>query len=459
MQILKKLQQKIQHSGAFLKRQKNRLLPGSARTEKWRAFCEERPALVQTVLIVLYRLSLDVLYLSVLSPLYAYAGFSTHVNPFYYISSLLLLLSFIPLHFRVAKQRCASAKIVIFLNYIYFIPLTSYCGCKGANIDYFLISMIYWAILLALQLRLPVVALRSFSQRDSKVTGSILTILAAVFVLYISGKYTHFRFVINVSNEYAIRAEAAGYQMSGMVFYLLSCMTIVLPVLIIFWLQKKKYWISVLLCVVFIFYFSIGAHKSQLFFLLLILGCYFFYRPWMLRWMPGLLTVLTWAALLERKLVGTYNIMTLFFRRMMFVPVLLGEQYRQFFEQNPLNLFRNGIMGKFSFGNIYTATIPYLVGEFGGDPGRSANTGIMGDLFANLPVVLGLLLLPLILILSFRFLDMATRGTPRNILIAFCIYFAADYVNSSWSTELLSGGFLLACVLLYFTPSEVNLQT
>ena len=118
-----------------------------------------------------------------------------------------------------------------------------------------------------------------------------------------------------------------------------------------------------------------------------------------------------------------------------------------------LNLFRDGILGKLSYDPVYSIKIPKVIGEYMGT-GSSANNGLVGDMYANLPVVLGVFLMPLILVILFRLLDAAARDIPQKIYIGLCVFFAMSFCNGSWSTVLLSGGFLMACIFLYLFPVQ-----
>lgn len=422
------------------------------------AACRANPFPAQVLLIMIYRLALDFMYVTQLSPLYAYAGFTTDLEPLRYVCSLAAMAVFVPFVAAVNEDPRPSSVLVTFLNYLYFIPLTSYCGCKGASLSLLACGAVYWAVLLALQFRLPSVELRPPAFRRSRTLFVLLTVLACLFVLYISGRYTGFRLTLDFIDVYGTRAEAAGYQIPRLFNYLLSFMTIVLSFLLLFWLRERRYLMAALVSVVFLFYYSIATRKSVFFFLFLVLGCWAFYRGWMLRWAPGFLTLGVAASWLAQEVLGIIYPMAIFVRRLMYIPVQLGEIYMDFFRENPLNLFRSGIMGKLSFAEVYSDGIPQIIGEFEGT-GSNASTGLLGDLFANLPVFPGLLLMPLILAACFRLLDLSSRDIPPRLSVCFSVYFAISFMNSSWSTVLLSHGFLITCLMLYFFPKEEKLTS
>lgn len=415
---------------------------------------------LQILLVMIYRLALDYVYVAMVCRIYGYDGYYADVQLPLYGASLLAALAFAPFIARLQEEPLPSARVVTFLNYIYFIPLTSYCGCGGADLAFFLIGMAYWALLLLFQFQLPVLDLKALSARHARQAYLIITVLASAFVMFISGRYTGFRFTLDFINVYGIRAEAAGYDMPVIASYALSMMWIVLAVLLLYWLIRKKYLIVAVLVVVYLFLFSISALKGVFFFLLLLLAGYFLYRPWMMRWLGGLMTLLAGMVVLEEKLIGSYYLLSLFINRSMYLVVRLGQESMECFAALPLSLFRDSILGKLpGISPVYTVAIPKIMGEFRAHIGENANNGLLGDMFANLPVPVGILLLPLILVVCFRLLDAASHKLPEKLTVATCAYFAILFSNGSWSTILLSSGFLIACLLFYFFPKEETLTS
>ena len=50
--------------------------------------------------------------------------------------------------------------------------------------------------------------------------------------------------------------------------------------------------------------------------------------------------------------------------------------------------------------------------------------------------------------------QLQARDIPQKIYIGLCVFFAMSFCNGSWSTVLLSGGFLMACIFLYLFPVQ-----
>lgn len=412
---------------------------------------------LQLILVLVYRLSLDILYIWILSPLYAntYSALYTQIRPIPYLTSLFSIVLFAPFAVKIGEGRGFSSLIVTLFNYMYFLPLTSYYGCKGTVSGvFFLCSLGYWALLLLWQFRLPVLQLKELNLHTARKLYTGLTVISCMFILYISGRYTGFRLTLDFVNVYGIRAEAASYQIPGIFSYALNAMPVVMTLLLTYWIYKKKWIVAGLLIVVYLFMFSISANKTTFFLLILVLGVTVLYRPWMLKYISCLFIFLNVAEMFEYLFHGSTWIMTFFTRRMMFVPVSHSDAFFRFFSENPLNLFRDGIMGRFSFESLYSQNIPRVIGEYLNEYEMNANNGLLGDMFANLPILLGLFIMPLIIIICLRVCDVASKAINEKVLLPFAVYFSNSFINSSWSTVLLSHGFLLMSFLLLFYPRE-----
>lgn len=412
------------------------------------------PYWVRCGMILLYRLILDLVYLTQMVPIYGYMEFTRNLRPLSYGTSWLMLLICLPLVAEIHRREDRPSHVIVtVLNYLYFLPMSSYTGCSGSALPFLVSGFVFWFVLLLLQLRIPSLQWKVPSVRFSRKIYRILTIGAVVFVMGVSGVYTGFRFTLNFVNVYDIRSEAAAYSMPGVVSYVLAWMPVVLSVLLLYWLRERKVLIVAGLIVVYLFYFSIGAHKTVFFFLILLLGCYFLYRNWMYRLAPGLLSLGVLACGFVSAAFGFLIPLGFVVNRSLYLPVLISEKYADFFSQHPLNVFREGILSKVSFDPIYSSSIPYVIGDTM-YKASGANNGLLGDVYANLPASVGVLVLPLILILCFRLLDLAASRRSQKFYMSFCIYFAYCFLNVSWSTVLLTNGFLLACVLLYLFPQE-----
>lgn len=426
--------------------------------EMWRTW-NKRPLLIQGLFILLYRVILDFVYVVQIIPTYGYMGFELNLMPLNYMLSWMILLVFIPgILYILHQESCTSSTIVTFINLLYCIPTTSYIGCKGCNIWFTMVFIAYWLFLLLFQWKIPLIRLRKLSVAHSRRIFLILTVLSALLVIGVSGYYTGFRFKTNITDVYDIRAEAANYDMPTVISYALSMMTVVLSILIVYWLQQRKWIRAGFLVCIYVLYYSINAQKAVFLMLVLMLFCCIFYRQWMYRFSPCFMTLGVLGSWVLFRIGVLQSIFDLFVRRMMFVLSYISEQYSLFFSEHPINLFRAGIMRRMGFDAVYSADFVRVMGEYIGNPNENLNIGAIGDMYANLPVMLGVILMPLILVGCFRMLDMVSRNLSSKITIPMCFLFSLQFTGTSWSTALLTAGYLVLCILFYIYPTEKEIN-
>lgn len=422
--------------------------------EKGRIQYRANPLPVHFLLVLLFRAVLDFVYITQMSPLYAYAGFTTQIIPLTYAVSWMIMIVASPMVVYIQRQEhTPSAVLITCLNYLYFIPMTSLCGCKGLSVLFSTTVLLYWTIILILQIKIPVLQLNKCNVASSNKIFQFLTIFSIIFIMGVSGYYTGFRLKLNMQDVYSVRAEAADYDIPGIISYVLSWMTVILSVLILYWMQKKRWLVAILLFVTYLFYYSISASKSVFLLLFLLVGVYFFYRSWMLRWIAPILSIGALGCWLIAR-IGNYIMpLSLFVRRMMYVPVNLSASSWEFIQNNCIDVFRDSILGKLGFHAVYSIGYARVLGEYVGTPQTNCNNGLIGDMSFNLPILAGVVLMPLLLILCFRLLDLASTKFKPHIFIGICVYCANSFCNSTWSTVLLTHGYLILCVLLYLFPS------
>ena len=427
-------------------------------TVRWASFCQRVSPLLQCGMILFYRLMLDLAYITVLSPNYSYGGFSTQIIPLIYALSWLILLVCLPICIGILRQESRSSSVLVtIINVCYFIPMTSFLGCHGTTIEFLVVTWLYWLALLLLQWFIPSFTVQKIFFARAGTAFKVLTIAVVVLVIGVSGYYTGFRLHFNIIDVYDVRSEAAAYNIPTVLEYALSMMSIVLSILIIFWLQKRRWIVVAILAATYFLYFFFFFQKSVFFFLILTLACYFLYREWMYRILPAIMAAGVFICWVAQSVFDWIWPLSLFVRRLLYIPVSISQSYYEYFSVNPLNFFREGVLGRFGYDSIYSDRIVEVIGEYEGTF-ANANNGLIGDMCANLPLALGVLIMPLILVVCFRLLDVATTGLPKKLYFALCIYVAFGFINSSWSTVLLTTGFLAGCGLFYVFPLKETVK-
>lgn len=405
---------------------------------------------IQYISFIVYKIFVDIIYFVYIGPT---ATYGINVSIINIVSSYLFVgisAFFIVRYTEISK---ISSVVLIIINMIYFVPITTYCSLGSGSSSFLFFSYIYWGILLILQLKIPVIALK---HKDSILLDRCFYILfcaTAFLTLYLSAKYTGFRIVTNLMEVYDTRAEAASYGLSSAMSYIQHFSSILIPLLILMAFNKKKYLFVIGGGLLLILNFSFAGHKTVLFMGIILIMGYLFWRDKMISLIvPGgvLVGIL---AILEEVVLRQGYIISFFFRRQGYLLALLSEDYYRFFKNNPKDIFRSAFLGKFGFESPYLLPISKVIGNNFDNQIVNYNNGLLGDVWAHLGLP-GLIIMPLILIVCFRLFDMASDGINMRYLVGLGVYYAVLFANTIWSTVLLTHGFLLTCLIFFLFPRK-----
>ena len=80
---------------------------------------------------------------------------------------------------------------------------------------------------------------------------------------------------------------------------------------------------------------------------------------------------------------------------------------------------------------------------------------MLADVWSGLGYI-GLIIMPIILIVCFRLLDLAAYKVNPRMMIGLVLYYSIMFANTTWSTVLLTHGFIAMCILLIIFPKKSN---
>ena len=409
---------------------------------------------VQGVCLFLYKLLVDLIYLFYIGPTFNYG---IKVNALNIISSYLYMGIYIIFIYCFIKNIAASTFIFIITSMIYLIPITTYCSLGSGSSGLLFWTILYWTIFSTLQITVPVIAFKKtdLSDRVRSFFMHFLLIGTSIFTIYLSWKYTDFRVITNLLEVYDIRAEAADYNISTAFRYLQNFSTILIPMLMIFSFRQKKYVLVLWELFLLILNFSFAGHKTVLFMGVLVLVGALLWRKEMVSFiLPGGIG-LAMLGIIEEKIFTHAYIISFFFRRQGYVLAQLSDEYYRYFGSNPTDLFRGTFLGKIGFGNPYNLSASYVIGNNYSTQIVRCNNGFLADVWSNLGVI-GIVIMPFVLIVCFRLFDMAVEGIETRYIIGLAAYYAVVFSNSTWSTVLLTHGFLIMCVGFFMFPRNQN---
>ena len=402
-----------------------------------------------------YKGILDIIYFNYVGDSFSFFGIS--IAPLNVACGWLITLIMSFAVYFYYQQNTASAVMMVIFNMIYFIPMTTYCSYGGGSASFLFWGILYWTLLTLLQLGIPVIV---WNKERTTENGEkyiwLLSILVSIPVIYVWAKYTGFRLLMNFSEIYQIRAEAAGYAIPVVLRYILSMVPIIIALLIVLAMKNKQYIPVIYLLIVTFINFSIAGHKSVILFPVILIGGFLLYRREMISVILPAGIILELAAIAENYL-GRGLIINYIIRRQGFMLAQLSEYYYRFFRYNSTDLFRQGVIGKLGFDTIYSQKIVNVIGNNFETQAVNCNNGLMADAWANLGII-GIIVMPIIMVYCMRLLDFASHRIDVRLIIGIVAYYALSFANSQWSTVLLTHGFILMCLLLLFFPREQKEQ-
>lgn len=380
-------------------------------------------------------------------------GLFLSIRPLEYTISWLVVLIFTPFIVLLYSKNSPSALIITFFNLIYFIPICSLYGLRGFDGFFFGVIILYWLILIFCQYKMPIIVLKKMDEKICRRIYFVLSFFCIFFVLYMSGKYTDFSIVFDIYNVNPIRFLARTYDIPVVQKYLFSMMPVIIPVLIIYMIYNKKYLLAWLLFLAEYLVFSFDASKSIFFLLFLSIIGYILYERKYIRYFSWCFVGLGASIFLEKLIFSSQYLMNVFFHRVFFVPAILSIRYYEYFYSKVLELGRTGIANKLGLDSMYSHSHAFILGENMYSPKTNVINGLIGDAVFNWGI-LGCIIMPFFLMIILRFFDACTYALDKKLIIAICLYFSISFINTFWSTVLITHGFLFVCVLLYLFPTN-----
>lgn len=408
--------------------------------------------------IVLLRIMLDWAYLTYAAPRFSYQyHFVSNQNYEALLLSWLVLIASIPFAFRYDERNRCTSMLVTVLYCISFVPGTMMIAYGSVSWGYTICYLIFWATMLYACYFVPQVRIGYSSGRLSNAMTVTATAVLAFSVIYVSWKYTGFRFTVSLANVYDLRLEAREFDLPWPLSYLFYAAKIAIPVLVAHYLSRKRYLIALLLGIVQLLAFSADGTKSTLFTLVIVVACYYFVKRVTISLIIRAVTLIVLTALIEYIVFDSDYILNYGIRRLFYVPASLNVDYYQFFSSNDLDFYRQSIFSKLGFESPYVQSIGRTIGLYClGSPVMNANNGLFSDAYANLGIV-GCFVVPLMLVTIFRIIDIVASGLPFPIVACVLVITAYTFISSSFFTVLISHGLFLVCIILYFLPrSEIQ---
>lgn len=427
-----------------------------------RTVTESKKKVVFLILGITYRISLDIYYMTVVSPTFAYEGLHLAPNTIKYILSWIIYLS---IYQMIPKDEISVSSFFLNLQFaITFAPMTSFYSLNNQSTLYMLfVSISIYAQILILKpsKSKKMVGFSLFNLEHYISTFMIILIPSLIILAFLWGGFYGFQSFnlefLGIMRKYANFPTILSYAFWWLLFG-------IIPFYLGLNLVKKRYLIAVFLIIVDILLYMIFGFKIiylSIFVMLvvftvskfrvLINGIYF--------GMSSLCIMSTILFFLEKHAINkklSVLITAFLGDRFIFGPALNKFLYYDFFSQYPKVYFADGQIGKaLGLTYPYNGSIGQVVFAFM-NKGRlyesNSNTGYLGDSYAQFGFI-GLLVLSIFLAYIIKFIN--------EIKLNFTIIATALGVqivilnDGALFTTLLTNGFIILIVLcLIYSKQE-----
>lgn len=406
------------------------------------------------LLIFIYRLFLDWIFIEVISTKYGYMGFQ---NKWSFISSALSLIVLfvftIPI-FNAYKNEnnLVSHEILFCIFLMSFVPFTSMFAFNNITELSMLLNMLYWILLIKLIL-FPSLKTEIKLGNERRISFErflpFFSIISVLVVVYVSGKYAHFRINLNLDEVYSLRSEASNYSMPVVLSYVYSWTRNLNAIFITYYIRKKKYLWAFICLMVQLLNYGIDGSKTTLVLVAIAVGVNIFPELNIRRFNKLILfgfAILPIISLLFYKILGNIWPASLFVRRILFIPVQITDFYVDFFMKNTPDYFRQSFIKIFGIKSVYPH-IPYMIGEIYTHTVTSANNGLLSDALLNLGII-GIIVFPVLICAVFKLFDACITGLDSHMYVVIAVYVSMTLINSYLFTSLLTHGLLITMLML-----------
>lgn len=403
---------------------------------------------VTFVLIIIYRILLDSIYVNITNDRWWYSGFVID-NDNYILSWIILLSLAIPITNIYGRKDLFYPEILTIIFLMRFVPITTLIRYIDLPIGFIGTQYMYMLLMLLLGMYLKPIKMKPLIVfRNSRIPVTFIVLgVMTLSVIFISGYYAHFRLHLSFTDVYELRAEARTFDMPVVLAYLWGATTNVLPVLLIYYLKHGRKLICLFIVMVIILNFSINGMKSTVFKLFLCLMLMHFDYHLIKKSLIYFFVIVVGVALVEVSLFETSIFHDIVLRRAFFIPPLLDTYYYDYISQNGILLYDRSISNG--------VDIQYVIGnEYFDDVFMDCNNGLFSDAYMNLGV-LGGVLYPIILVFFFKCCSNAFQYNDKSVIAFAAIIMSYTFEGSEFTTALLTHGLFLLCITLYINSSEI----
>lgn len=409
------------------------------------------------LLLLLFKASLDLAYVYVVSPVYAYAGFTVSNDTASVIESYMLTLIICLI---VPSSISKPSDFLIWMLAVCSLTpsLTYYAIHSGSRM--FMYTMVFSFICVVLMSKLPIIKIGTL--KEGRTIGIFLLCTAVAIVLasmMAKGGLRHFN--LDLSRVYEHRREVGALISTGLWGYINTWSFKVINPTLIGWAlwQKRIKLVIVFTCLQAMFY-GISSHKSVLFYPILIIALYLFAES------RNALHLMTLGLILVILLSSAFSVLadfhwfsSLFIRRVFLVPAQLNFVYHELFSQIGYVFMSNSVLA-WLFDYPFHVSPPLLVSEYlYGHHNTWVNNGFLATGYMHFGYA-GMIVFSLIVGMLIWVVDLLIHNrVPLWLgLSVVTVPFFSLFTSADLSTALLTHGILVGMLILLIMGKKQGIK-
>ena len=416
----------------------------------------QKSKLIDIALALVLRAMIDLAYIEIVKPLFAYSGYQLHIDFHYlWISYLSIILIGLVLPSKVERP---SVEIVFVMYVIVYVPFTSLFALQPGDPRYFLLVNLSFLVLFATVAFFPSISPPPNLTHRLKIFSAIaLTCILYVFatVIYRGGlSFVNF----DITRVYEVRWDINNKILVGLTGYLVEwCSKIFIPTFLIVGIWTGRKLVTLASSLLIVAFFAVTSAKGILFYPILALIAY--YGKLWGAFRTGFLAAAIAVPVLSFITHFAFDdilVTGILLNRIYFAPTLANFQYYDFFLVHPLVCWSNTFMSAF-YAYPYNDTIALILGRGGADiiSDTYLNVGIFATGYMQFGVA-GMLVFPFLAGISLRFIDcLAVNRMPIHVGLALSIIAGVQYVSADLTETLLSHGIFAAWLTLYLLGQSI----
>lgn len=401
------------------------------------------------IVAILFRIILDISYITFQHPVYAYTGFTLNISGKNYIVSWIFTLLTIMISPHLLNK--VSDYFIVTFCFVTLLPIYTLYGLNS-DFSYFTVLVNFSSFLwIVYSLRLKVFK-KGFSipfiKNGQKILQSLCSIMVVYLVLWyiVSGAVSNFN--LDFSKVYEFRTLNSSLTNIGILTYLNGWVYKVFNLtLITYALYKRKKVLFIILLTVQLFFYGVSAHKAVLFTPLIIVSIYFYFtRTKSLATMPLALLLISFFCLYSYLYLANIIPGALIINRVLFIPNYLTFIYFDFFSNNSFSYWSDSF--NILLAPVYPEGIPSTIGKYLGTD-EFANNGYISSGYAQAGLY-GIVFYNFLITLILKLIDQLAKDTGV-LWLTLCIVITplrTLIMSADLMTTLLTHGLFLSILML-----------